>query len=153
MHKFRFLYLFLFLSIYSCRVTKIEHEQGIVGRVLWLEGNHMPTVSEEGGNTTEESSKQVQRRIRVYELTNINSTEFSDGLFSKVDTNIIAEVESDEEGQFRIGLPPGKYSVFIVEEDGLFASIFDQHMNVNPVEITADEWMLMTINIDYKSFY
>ena len=153
MNNISILIIIAFLSIFGCKTAKMEHEQGIMGRTYWLEGNQMPMIVEDDADPVGQEMEAVQRIIRVYELTNMNQASNKDGLFTDIETKLVAEAESDEEGSFQIGLPPGRYSVFTVEEEGLFASIFDQNLNINPVEVTADEWVIMSIKIDYKAFY
>lgn len=143
------------LSLEGCKAIKMEEdqEQGIIGQVYWMEGNQMPIIVEDGEEPIKQEQSKVQRTVRIYELTRLNQLDQSNGLFSNPPTNLVAEVTSDENGQFKVGLPPGIYSVFTVEEDGLFASIFDREMNVNPVEITEEEWVILNIRIDYKAFF
>jgi len=143
------------LSLNGCKAIQMDQdqEQGIIGQLYWMEGNQMPMIVEDGEEPITQEKMKIQRTVRIYELTRFNQLEQSDGLFKAPPTDPVAEVTSDETGQFKIGLPPGKYSVFTVEEDGLFANIFDQEMNVNPIEITEEEWVIMNINIDYKAFY
>jgi len=143
------------LSLNGCKAIQMDQdqEQGIIGQLYWMEGNQMPMIVEDGEEPITQEKMKIKRTVRIYELTRLNELELSNGLFEAPSTNLVAEVISDETGQFKVGLPPGKYSVFTVEEDGLFANIFDQEMNVNPIEITEEEWVIMNIKIDYKAFY
>jgi len=143
------------LSLDGCKAMQMDQdqEQGIIGQLYWMEGNQMPMIVEDEEEPIKQEKNKIQRTVRIYELTRLNQLEQSNGLFAAPPTTLVAEVTSDETGHFKVGLPPGKYSVFTVEEDGLFASIFDREMNVNPVEITEEEWVIMNIKIDYKAFY
>jgi hypothetical protein len=76
-----------------------------------------------------------------------------EGLFTAVAGEPITEVESNESGVYSIQLSPGRYSVFIVEEDGLFANIFDGDGNVNPVTVKENEWTLLDVVVNYKAVY
>jgi len=143
------------LSLDGCKAIKMEHdqEQGIIGQVYWMEGNQMPMIVEDGEEPIKQEQTKIQRTVRIYELTRLNQLDQANGLFSEPPTTLVAEVTSDESGHFKVGLPPGTYSVFTVEEEGLFASIFDREMNVNPIEITEEEWVILNIKIDYKAFF
>jgi len=151
--------LFWIISIVLLTVTgcnqnnQKDMDQGIKGQLYWLEGNHMPMMHEEGEEPVERERQTVQRKIRVYELTRMDQAKQRDGLYEEVSTSLVAEGESDESGAFEIGLPPGRYSVFTVEEEGLFANVFDAQQNIQPVEVQEGEWKEMEIRIDYKAFY
>ena len=155
MVRLSFYLLVALLSLDGCKAMQMDQdqEQGIIGQLYWMEGNQMPMIVEDEEEPIKQEKNKIQRTVRIYELTRLNQLEQSNGLFAAPPTTLVAEVTSDETGHFKVGLPPGKYSVFTVEEDGLFASIFDREMNVNPVEITEEEWVIMNIKIDYKAFY
>lgn len=143
------------LSLEGCKAIHMDQdqEQGIIGQLYWMEGNQMPRIVEDGEEPVTQEKIGIQRTVRIYELTRLDQLEQSNGLFAAPPTTLVAEVTSDESGHFKVGLPPGKYSIFTVEENGLFASIFDQEMNVHPVEISEDEWMIINLTIDYKAYF
>jgi len=150
------LYLIVALvSLEGCKSTKMEQdqEQGIIGQIYWMEGNQMPMIVEDEEEPIKQERNKIQRTVRIYELTQLDQLDQSNGLFKDPPTTLVAEVTSDESGQFKVGLPPGIYSVFTVEEEGLFANIFDREMNVHPVQITEEEWVVLNIQIDYKAFF
>lgn len=82
-------------------------------------------------------SKGVSRVILIYSLTNRTETE-GDGvnLFTKINTKRIKKVTSNKTGRFCVNLPLGKYSLFIEEPGfGIYANIFDDKMNICPIEV------------------
>jgi hypothetical protein len=128
--------------------------QGITGQVTWLEGNQMPTISESGKESQKEpKGKPVKRTIRIYPLLKISDMSMDDGLVKNLAAKPITEIESDETGKYSVQLSPGRYSVFTVEEGGLFANIFDGEGNVQPVTVKEGEWTLLDIVINYKAVY
>jgi hypothetical protein len=52
-----------------------------------------------------------------------------------------------------VELPPGKYSVFTVEEEGLYANEYDSDGNMFPVEVLDGEFTEVTIKINYKAAF
>jgi hypothetical protein len=77
-----------------------------------------------------------------------------DGRFySNIKTELVQKTSTDEEGRFIVALEPGTYSVFVKEKQGLFASRFDQSGIINPVTISANELVSITIKVDYKAAY
>ncbi|GGZ35937.1 hypothetical protein GCM10007049_31520 [Echinicola pacifica] len=141
-----------FLLISSCNVQRVD-TQGIVGQVYWLEGNQMPTVGEPSGTDNRPKREKVKRTIRIYERTHISQAKMGDQLFTEIETPMLAEIETEEDGSFAIGLPPGVYSLFTVEENGLFANIYDLDSYIQPVEVLADEWNDIQLLINYKAAY
>lgn len=128
--------------------------QGITGQVTWLEGNQMPTISETGNESKKDPKGiPVKRTIRIYPLLKISDMSLEDGLFKSLAAKPITEIETDESGKYSIKLSPGRYSVFTVEEDGLFANTFDGEGNVQPVTVKEGEWTLLDIVINYKAVF
>ncbi|MDF2157201.1 carboxypeptidase regulatory-like domain-containing protein [Algoriphagus sp. CAU 1675] len=141
------------LTFTQCKPSQQKGE-GISGQVTWLEGNQMPRISEEG-RETEVNPKgiPIQRLVRVYPLTNFKDAKLENGLFQSIASEPIQEVETDQEGRFKISLAPGTYSLFTVEEEGLFANMFDAQGNIQPIIVKKGEWTLLDIVINYKAYY
>lgn len=154
MKNFRISFIFLILAffVFSCKSSKRD-TQGIQGQVFWIEGNQMPQVLEEGEISDREHKEGVKRTIRIHELTHINQAKLGDALFGEIETPLVAEVETDEEGKFSVELPAGKYSVFTEEETGYFANIFDLDSFVNPFEVQNGKWTQADILINYQATY
>ena len=141
------------LALFSqCKPLKPEG-QGITGRVTWVEGNQMPSISDQASPKQPEGKSGISRTVRVYPLVNISDMRVEEGLFTSIHVDPISETESDENGNYSLQLPPGRYSVFTVEENGLFASIFDGDGYVMPVTVREDEWTLVNIEINYMAAY
>ncbi len=124
--------------------------QGIAGSVLWQSGNQMPSP----GAPVRSSKRGVQRTVYVYELTNGSQAQTEDGVFhTNIRTKLVTKVETDTAGNFAISLPPGKYSLFTKEEQGLYANLFDGEMNIFPVEVTQGQVTTVEFLINYKAVY
>ncbi len=149
------IFLVLILVFTQCKSMKSE-DQGVKGTVTWLEGNQMPTIKSDDQKITTGATNKgttVKRLIKVYPLTNLSDARMENGLFQSVNGEPVAEVSSDEEGHYSLILPPGKYSVFTVEEDGLFANKFDGEGNIEPILIRKGEWVQKDIVINYKAYF
>ena len=75
------------------------------------------------------------------------------GFFKDIQTPLVTKVLSKPDGSFKLRLPPGKYSVFVKEEDGLFANLFDKNNAINPVTVKEKQYSWLPINVDYKAAY
>ncbi|EAZ80877.1 carboxypeptidase-like regulatory domain-containing protein [Algoriphagus machipongonensis] len=145
-----FLLATLFLSLFQCTPYQPEG-QGVVGTITWIEGNQMPKIGDE--KEEDASEVLVKRKVQVYPITNISDVKVENGLITGIATEMVKEVTSDEEGKYALDLSPGRYTVVTVEEDGLFANIFDGEGNIQPVTIKENEWVLLDILINYKAVY
>ena len=153
MNRLFFLSLFcLALSLVGCKPYKPEG-QGITGTITWLEGNQMPMVTEHGKAADKVAPKPIKRVVKVYPLIKFSDLRMEEGLFTAVAGQPITEVESNDSGAYSIQLSPGRYSVFVVEENGLFSNVFDGDGNVNPVTVKENEWTLLDIVVNYKAVY
>jgi N-acetylmuramoyl-L-alanine amidase len=128
-------------------------EQGIKGRLLWIEGNQMPMITEEDAPPPPSENQGVEREVYIYELTSRKEADYRDGFFYNVQNKLVKVVESDADGYFSAELPPGRYSVLVKEAQGLFAGRFDGQGHLNPVKVEEGKLSRLTIKIDYKAYY
>jgi hypothetical protein len=148
-----FIYL-LFFGITMDHASLAQQEnnqnQGIEGLVLWRSGNLMPSPDLP---TDSAKGKPIVREILVYKLTSTSEVK-QDGIFySSPRTIKVARTRSDSMGKFCVKLPPGKYTLFVVEEKGLFANRLDGHNNINPVEVKSGKMTHVELIVDYKAAY
>lgn len=148
--------ILLFLSsailLQNCKPFQPEG-QGITGTVTWIEGNQMPMVSDSGDTASKKAAKPVKRHLRIYPLIQFEDLKVENGLYTAVAEKPLTEVETDEKGKYSVQLSPGRYSIFVVEEGGLFANIFDGEGNVQPVTVKENEWTLLDIEVNYKAAF
>ena len=139
--------------LYGCKAERVD-TQGIVGQVYWIEGNLMPTVTDNGEEIPKKPKREkVKRTLRIYERTHINQATMEGTLFTNIETPLVAEIETEEDGSFVVGLSPGQYSIFTVEEKGYFASVYDLDSFIQPIEVKNGEWTTTEILINYKAAY
>ncbi|MFZ6665615.1 carboxypeptidase regulatory-like domain-containing protein [Peijinzhouia sedimentorum] len=146
---------FMLLIMTSCvsQQTMQASKQGLFGKVLWVAGNQMPMIIEEGQQDDRKGPRPIEREIVVFEQTRTSDTEMENGFYKNIKTKEVARFKTDKNGQFFINLKPGVYSLFTVEEDGLWANTFDGENRINPIEIKEDEISLITITINYDAAY
>ena len=149
--------LLLFLGITLMANSCNENvKQGVAGQVLWIEGNQMPTIIDEdnpGETRKRPEPTGVKREVYIYELTTIGQATSNGPFFSDIQTKLVEKVETNEEGQFAVSLPAGQYSVFVKEDQGLFASQMDGQGNINPIEVKKDELTPVKLEVNYKAAY
>ncbi len=127
--------------------------QGIQGQVLWLEGNQMPSIVEDTAAVRESAGKPVSRTVYIYALTHRDQTTMEQGFYMDIDSPLITKVSTSEDGFFQVFLPPGRYSLFVKEPQGLYANLYDGEGNIHPVTVMHDSVSQLTFTIDYKAVY
>jgi len=141
--------LFVFLLM-SCIAMKPNPKitQGICGTVLLKQGNQMPAP----GRVLSAGQPAI-REIAVYQLTNLSEVKTSGTVFTGIKTAWVAKTSSNAKGYFELDLPIGKYSVFVVEKEGLYANNFNGKGNINPVEVLKDSLTKRDILITNKAVF
>ena len=140
----KILILILLAQSYSADAQK----QGIKGQVFWLSGNQMP-----GPGKAVSPHHGIVREVFIYNATTQKDTPSQDGFFSEVNSVFITKVTSGPDGSFKVKLPPGRYSVFVKEEKGLFANLFDGDGCINCVNVRPKKYSWITVTVDYDAAY
>lgn len=152
------LFIFIATLLFGCsnkmkaQSSNVDIAQGIQGKVVWLEGNMMPSISDTG-NVPQQKGEPVKREVHIYALTNSSEANAKQGFYNSLPTEFIKKIETDENGNFAVELEPGKYSVFVKEAKGLWANIFDGEGNIMPVEVSEGEVTPLKIEVNYKAAY
>jgi hypothetical protein len=148
-----FFMLSLLIMSNSCDSESIK--QGITGKVIWVEGNQMPGIIDDTSPEPPQrpEPRGVKRQVHIYELTKTNQAKGDGVFYSELQTQLVKTITTDDEGNFAIALPEGRYSVFVEEEQGLFANLMDGEGNLQPVEVTKDALTPLTIEVNYMAAY
>ncbi|WP_113662972.1 hypothetical protein [Pedobacter nanyangensis] len=140
----------LFVNCTLQSKSKPAIAQGIYGHVYWVQGNMMPSPDEPRASV----GKPIERQINIYEVVAFKDVEGQAPLFSKINAILVKTVKSNSQGFYSCELPPGKYSIFTVEEkSSYFANSFNGEGEVNAVEIVAEKKVKLDISINYKAAY
>ena len=139
--------IFLFLLLLSS-FAALSQKQGLRGQVFWVSGNQMP-----GPEAILSPNQGATREICIYELTSIKDVTQVGPFFRDVKTKMVATIQSKPDGTFKVKLQPGAYSVFTKERNGLYANLFDEKNNINPVMVKDGQYAWRTITIDYDAAY
>jgi hypothetical protein len=145
-----FLGIFLLTTLSFAQKKKVT--QGINGKVIWKAGNFMPQV---GVKPSTPKGLPVVREVYIYQLTNEKQTEPAEeaGFYRKINSKLVKKVKSDKKGMYSVTLPMGYYSLFTKEEKGFYANLFDDAMNINPVQVHKGKWAKFEFVIDYQAVY
>jgi hypothetical protein len=139
-------------TTYTRNASKTNISNGIYGTVSSMEGNCMPMVQPSSNTCTH---CPVNRTLRVHALTrsqDATSVSGKPGFYTSVNTLLIREITTDNEGFFQVELPPGQYSVFILENGWLHAASMDGNGGLNTVTVTSGR-QKMDLKMMYKAVF
>jgi len=154
-----FLFFFCVLFI-SCKESQLpfntttennagQPKQGIKGNVIYREGK----FDSKDNLISNGIIIGVARKIYFYELSGLKDAETNDGSFiTMIHSILIDSTHSDKNGNFQAALKPGKYSVFIQENERLYSQVSDDGL-FYPVCVYPDSVTSINLYIDYKAHY
>ncbi len=142
------------LLLYACiNQNGSLNKQGIIGEVRWVEGNLMPTI----GDTTYAARAKgipIEREVFIYEVTKADDAVRSTGNFyTSINAKLVKKIKTGKDGSFKVNVPPGKYSLFVMEKEGLFANTFDGDNYISPVTVQANNFTEIQILVNYMAYY
>ena len=124
--------------------------QGVWGDVWFWQGIFFPGTCPPG------TIRAVAREMRVHELTHLDQVDFApDGFpfYTAIHTQLVATVYSDSSGFFQVELPPGQYSLFVVEDTLFYANFFSVDGNIFPVTVKEGRVAHRRFDITYKAAF
>ena len=125
---------------------KITVTTGLSGTLTKREGDCMPITS---SKTCKEYP--VIRTIYIYEYTKMQNLDGYGPSYYSLNTNLIGQCDADSEGFFQINLSPGKYSIFVWENNSYYACSYDGLGGINPVVIKADSVSILNLTLNYAT--
>ena len=123
-------------------------KQGLYGTVWIKQGNQMPAPGR-----TLSKGQPAKREIAIYQLTSMNEVKNNHGFFYEIKTALVAKTSSNAKGHFEVALPPGQYSVFVIEKEGLYANYFNGEGSINPVKVLPDSLTQKDIYISNQAVF
>ncbi|MFO7256568.1 MAG: carboxypeptidase-like regulatory domain-containing protein [Bacteroidota bacterium] len=139
---------FVLATLIAYPFEGVCQRQGIRGQVFWLSGNQMP-----GPGRAVTPGLGIKREIHIYEVATRNQADQQEVFFSNIKTRHVATVVSDADGRFKVKLPPGRYSLFVKEPQGLFANLFSTSDEINPIVVEPRKFTWVSITVDYEAAY
>jgi hypothetical protein len=140
--------LLVLLLVTLSSFATYSQKQGLRGQVFWVSGNQMP-----GPESVLSPNQGAVREVLIYELTSFKDVTQVGPFFRDIKTKMVASIISKPDGTFKVKLMPGAYSIFTKEKNGLYANLFDERNNINPITIKNGEFAWKTITIDYEAAY
>lgn len=139
---------FIALTLFCVVIPTNAQHQGITGKVEWVSGNQMPGPGKQYAKPIG-----IQREIWIYQAVSVIDTKSEGVFFSEINVELIKKVITRPNGKFKVKLPPGEYSLFIKEGNGLFANQFDSQNRINYVNVQRGKFAEFNIRVDYEAAY
>jgi len=128
---------------------KVKLSVGVAGTLLKKEGNCMPMA---GSSGTSCRAYPVSRTIMIYDYTLSNEVDGWGPIYKSVHSKLIAQCNADQDGFFQVAVDPGKYSIFIKENDNFYANSGDGQGGIQPIIVMADSVSIITLVLDYAVY-
>jgi hypothetical protein len=123
---------------------------GIKGHVYVESGNRMPSP-----DRVPSPPQGIKTKLYIYELTNISQVgrQGTSAFYTTVPTKLVKEIETDEDGSFKVKLKPGKYSLFVKKDALFYSSVFDSENNIHPIEVKKGKMTEDVFKVNYNAVY
>jgi hypothetical protein len=128
---------------------KVSLNVGVAGTLLKKDGNCMPMI---GSSNTSCRTYPVIRTILIYDYTTTNEVDGWGPSYKSVHSKLIAQCNADQDGFFQVAVDPGKYSIFIKENDNFYANSSDGQGGIHPITVENDSVNIMTLVLDYAVY-
>ncbi len=140
------------LQVYANNAKKVTIDTGAWGTVSSMEGNCMPMVPPASGAC---STCPVQRTVKIYEYTLYSQAVRADSsniFFESFSTDLIAQADADKDGFFQVSIPPGRYTIAVVENGKLYVSGSDGVGGLAPF-LVQDSATNVNVMMTYKAVF
>ncbi|MEI8142465.1 MAG: hypothetical protein WCG90_06335 [Chitinophagia bacterium] len=123
--------------------------QGIKGHVLLEENATMPFKGK-----AQQKGRPISTTVYIYEAANVNQLVGQEGNYAKgLEAKIIKQVRSDDAGKFKLRLAPGKYSIVLGYQEGIYIPYFSGNEGVAFIEVLTHQWQEIDLTIIASSVY
>lgn len=143
-YSFRIVYLLLFAPFLMGFCIR---SQGIKGRILIEKEANMPLKGR-----ANQSGMPFSTTIFVYEYASVNQLMNQQGNFAKgLNAKLVKQVRSGVDGKFKLQLRPGKYTLVLGYEEGLYIPFFSGLNGVSHIEVTKHQFQEIDLTISASS--
>jgi hypothetical protein len=131
---------------YKDNEKKATITNGIWGTLAYLSGNCMPIIDPTTCTTCPQ-----KKRIKIYALTNVTQAtpQNMGGVYDSFSTNLITEVQTDNNGFFQTTIPAGQYTIAVVQDGKLHTFGFNTSGDISPFTVTGGKQKL-NLTLNYK---
>ena len=123
--------------------------QGIKGYVLIENNTAMPLKG-----SPKQKGSPIATMVYIYEAANVNQLIGQEGNYAKgIKARLIKQVRSNNTGKFKISVAPGKYSIVLGYQEGVYIPYFSGNTGVAFVEVLKHQYQEIDLSIIASSIY
>ena len=123
--------------------------QGIKGHVLIENNTAMPLKG-----SAKQKGSPIATMVYIYEAVNVHQLIGQEGNYAKgIKARLIKQVRSNNTGKFKIRLAPGKYSIVLGYQEGIYIPFFSGNTGVAFVEVSKHHYQEIDLRIIASSIY
>jgi len=123
--------------------------QGIKGRVLLAQNATMPFKGK-----PQQKGRPISTTVYIYKAANVNQLVGQEGNYAKgLNAKIIKQVRSDAAGKFKLRLAPGKYTIVLGYQEGIYIPYFSGNEGVAFIEVLKHQLQEIDLTIIASSIY
>jgi len=117
--------------------------QGISGYVYLQKNTTMPLKG-----MPKQKGLPISTIVYVYEAANVDQLIAQEGNYAKgIQAKIIKQVRSNKAGKFKLRLAPGKYTIVLGYQEGIYIPFFSGNSGVAFVEVSRHQFQEIDLSI------
>ncbi len=148
MQKGRFSLVYI-LFLVPILMSFCVRSQGIKGQVLLEKVAYMPL---KGGSN--KSGNPISTMIFVYESAVVDQLIDQQGNFAKgLNAKLVKQVRSARDGKFKLNLRPGKYTIVLGYNEGLYIPFFSGMNGVAHIKVIKAQFQEIDLSISPSSIF
>jgi len=110
--------------------------QGISGHVLLENNTAMPLKG-----SAKQKGSPIATMVYIYEAANVDQLMEQEGNYAKgIQARLIKQVRSNHAGKFKLRLAPGKYSIVLGYQEGVYIPYFSGNTGVALIEVPKHQF-------------
>ena len=117
--------------------------QGISGYVFLENNTSMPLKG-----MAKQKGLPISTMVYVYEAADVDQLIGQEGHYAKgIKAKIVKQVRSDKAGKFKLRLAPGKYTIVLGYQDGIYIPFFSGNTGLAFVEVSKHQFQEIDLSI------
>ena len=117
--------------------------QGILGHVSMEANASMPLKG-----MSKQKGLPISTMVYVYEAANVDQLIAQKGHYANgIQAKMIKQIRSDKAGKFKLRLAPGKYTILLGYQEGIYIPFFSGNTGVAIVEVTRHQFQEIDLRI------
>lgn len=117
--------------------------QGLHGHVSMEADATMPLKG-----VSNQKGQPISTMVYVYEAANVDQLIAQKGNYAKgIQAKIVKQIRSDKAGKYKLRLAPGKYTIVLGYQEGIYIPFFSGNTGVSYVEVSRHQFQEIDLRI------